>query len=181
ASSLAFSKMSILLFYWRLFSTTSIRLPIRVLFSCVVIWLTIRIILTVIECIPPKAFWDTFVKDPICPVNPSKFFFGTVFVRLLMDVVIIALPAWEVWKLHLPILQKLGISAMFAVCCASILQLISSFSYDPFDDVAWNITPVVIWANVEVYLSIMSTCLPMLRSISIYTALLCRRPTSSTA
>ena len=45
-----------------------------------------------------------------------------------------------------------------SVCCASILQLISSFSYNPFsDDVAWNIAPVVIWANVEVHLSIMSS------------------------
>lgn len=67
-----------------------------------------------IQCLPPKAYWDPSVKNATCPINPSKFFFGTVLVHLLMDVVIIALPAWELRRLHLPVWKKVGISAMFA-------------------------------------------------------------------
>lgn len=55
AGSLAFSKMSILLFYWRLFSNTSIRQPIRALFACAVIWLTIRVRLQI---------WHTHLVRP---------------------------------------------------------------------------------------------------------------------
>jgi len=43
AFSLAMSKLSILALYWRLFRTSSIKLPIQVLAGCTVIWLILRV------------------------------------------------------------------------------------------------------------------------------------------
>jgi hypothetical protein len=43
AFALFFGKMSILCFYWRLFSVTDIKIPIIVLMACSIIWITIRV------------------------------------------------------------------------------------------------------------------------------------------
>lgn len=48
ASSLAFVKYSILAFYWRMFKTSNIKIPIIVLFVMSVIWLIIRVSLRVL-------------------------------------------------------------------------------------------------------------------------------------
>lgn len=50
ATSLAFVKYSILAFYWRMFKTSSIKIPIIVLFVLSMIWLIIRVSLwTLVE------------------------------------------------------------------------------------------------------------------------------------
>lgn len=43
AFSLAFSKLAILAFYWRMFKTSNLKLPIIVLAGCATIWLTLRV------------------------------------------------------------------------------------------------------------------------------------------
>jgi hypothetical protein len=41
--SVGLSKFVILGFYWRLFSTSFIRQPIRILFACSVAWIVVRV------------------------------------------------------------------------------------------------------------------------------------------
>jgi hypothetical protein len=41
--SVGLSKFVILGFYWRMFSTSFIRQPIRILFACSVIWIIVRV------------------------------------------------------------------------------------------------------------------------------------------
>lgn len=43
AFSLAFAKLSILAFYWRMFKTSNLKLPIQILGVSAIIWLTIRV------------------------------------------------------------------------------------------------------------------------------------------
>jgi len=43
ALSLGFAKLSILAFYWRMFKTSKIRIPIQVLAVSAIIWLVIRV------------------------------------------------------------------------------------------------------------------------------------------
>jgi hypothetical protein len=48
AFSLAWAKLAILAFYWRMFKTSSIRIPIQVLTACTLVWLVLRVYLTII-------------------------------------------------------------------------------------------------------------------------------------
>jgi hypothetical protein len=41
--SLAFAKFAILAFYWRMFKTSIIKVPIQVLALCTMIWLILRV------------------------------------------------------------------------------------------------------------------------------------------
>ncbi|KAH7119727.1 hypothetical protein B0J11DRAFT_582236 [Dendryphion nanum] len=203
AFSLAFSKFAILAFYWRMFKTSDIKIPIKVLIGCTVIWLILRTFLAIFHCVPVQKFWQVQL-DGVCNINDSKFFFGTVLTHLVIDVAILALPVIEVQKLKLPLSQRLGISGMFLfgifVCVASVVVLYYSIQYDAdTTEMPWNIAPIIIWASVEVNLAIVSgklaacflidpllvlyqltyaACLPMLRPIYL---IILRRPLTKNA
>ncbi|KAF2799182.1 hypothetical protein K505DRAFT_295128 [Melanomma pulvis-pyrius CBS 109.77] len=173
ALSLGFSKLAILAFYWRMFKTSKIKIPIQVLAVATIIWLILRTFMAVFHCVPVQKFWYPEVSG-VCNINDSQFFgkscFGTVLTHLIIDLTILALPVIEVYKLYLPLYQRLGIMSMFLfgifVCVASIVVLVYSFFYDTSSlEMPWNITPIIIWATVEVNLAIVSACLPTLRPI----------------
>lgn len=113
AFSLAFSKYAILGMYWRLFSTSPIRIAIQVLFVMSVIWVVIRTFMTIFHCVPVQAFWDKTIPDATCKIENSKFFFGTTMTHLLLDVAILVLPIMQVGKLKLKTGQKIGVIALF--------------------------------------------------------------------
>jgi hypothetical protein len=112
--SICFSKLAILAFYWRMFKTSNIRVPILVLAGMSIIWLVVRIFLTIFTCIPVQAFWDKTIKDAKCSVDESGFFFGTVLTHCLMDVAILLLPIIPVTHLRLRSHKKAVVMALFA-------------------------------------------------------------------
>lgn len=161
AFSLAFSKLSILCMYWRLFSTSAIRLPIQVLFVLSVVWLIIRTFMAIFHCVPVHAFWDHSVEGARCDINDSQFFFGTVLAHLLIDLVILALPIMQVQQLHLRTGQKVGVIGLFMfgilVCVASVVVLVESMKFDPYsEEMPLEIAPIIIWATVEINFAIVS-------------------------
>ncbi|KAF2489885.1 hypothetical protein BU16DRAFT_544240 [Lophium mytilinum] len=169
AFSLAFSKLSILAFYWRMFKNSNIKKPIIVLFVSAIVWLILRTFMAIFHCVPVQAFWKSNVKGT-CNINDSKFFFGTVLAHLIIDIAILILPIMQIRKLQLPITKKAAVIAMFMfgffVCIASIVVLSESLKYDTSSpEMAWNVAPIIIWATAEVNLAIVSACLPMLRPI----------------
>ncbi|KAH7109998.1 hypothetical protein B0J13DRAFT_578421 [Dactylonectria estremocensis] len=170
ALSLALSKISILGFYWRLFSKSNIRLPIQILATCSLVWLIIRTFLAIFHCVPVQAFWDKTIEGAMCSINDSKFFFGTVLVHLIIDVFILVLPVLQVKRLQLRSAQKAAVISLFMfgtlVCVASIVVLVESLKFDPSSpEMPSDIASIMIWATVEVNLAIVSSCLPILRPI----------------
>lgn len=113
ALSLAFSKLAILGFYWRLFSVSNIRLGIYTLVASTLIWVTIRTFMTIFHCIPVEAYWDLNIKDAVCKVDPGKFMFGTTLVHLLLEIAVLSLPVFQVKNLQLRIGQKIAVVGMF--------------------------------------------------------------------
>ncbi|KAF2806482.1 uncharacterized protein BDZ99DRAFT_479726 [Mytilinidion resinicola] len=144
AFSLAFSKLSILAFYWRMFKNSNIKKPIIILF-------------------------ESNVKGT-CNINDSNFFFGTVLAHLIIDIAILILLIMQIRKLQLPITKKVAIIAMFMfgffVCIASVVMLSESLKYDTSSpEMPWNVSPIIIWATAEVNFTVVSACFPMLRPI----------------
>ncbi|CAG9989554.1 unnamed protein product [Clonostachys byssicola] len=170
AFALTFSKLSVLSFYWRLFSTSSIRIPIQILTGASIVWLVIRTPMAIFHCVPVHAFWDLTVDNKVCNIDDSKFFFGTVLVHLIIDVLILALPVVQVKNLRLRLGQKIAVIGLFMfgilVCVASIGVLVESSKFDPNSpEMPLEISPIIIWATMEVNLAIISTSLPLMRPI----------------
>ncbi|VTT68411.1 unnamed protein product [Fusarium fujikuroi] len=189
ASSIAFCKLSILCFYWRVFQYTSIRYAIIILLVAVSIWITIRTFMVLFHCVPIRAYWDKSIQGAKCPFNEANFFFATILVHTTMDCVILILPVIEVMKMTLPLSQKLAVVGLFTsgtiVCVASIFVLVHSKLYNPrTDDIPKDMAENMMWAAVEINMAVFSgtdlppwplhqdplltdvaACLPMLRPI----------------
>ncbi|KAH8199712.1 hypothetical protein TruAng_006120 [Truncatella angustata] len=170
ALSLACAKFAVLAFYWRMFRTSNIKIPIIALVIATTIWFILRTFLAIFHCVPVQAFWDREIPNATCQIDDSKFFFGTVLVHLIIDLFILSLPVYQVRKLQLKTAQKVGVIALFMfgtlVCIASVIVLVYSISYDTNSpEISWNVAPIMIWATVEVNLAVISACLPMLRPI----------------
>ncbi|KAK2472142.1 hypothetical protein H9L39_16022 [Fusarium oxysporum f. sp. albedinis] len=170
ASSIAFCKLSILCFYWRVFQYTSIRYAIIILLIAVSIWITIRTFMVIFHCVPIRAYWDKSIQGAKCPFNEANFFFATILIHTTMDCVILILPVIEVMKMTLPLSQKLAVVGLFTsgtiVCVASIFVLVHSKLYNPrTDDIPKDMAQSMMWAAVEINMAVFSACLPMLRPI----------------
>ncbi|KAL9567420.1 hypothetical protein ACKAV7_008370 [Fusarium commune] len=168
--SIGLSKLSILLFYWRIFKQSAMRILIQIMLVISVAWVMIRTFMVIFHCIPVQAYWDQSIKNATCKINDSQFFFSTCLTHLIIDIIILTLPVIEVFKLRLSLGQKFAITAMFAlggmVCLASILVIITALQYDPKSaqmprDVARN----DMWGGVEVNIAIATGCFPLLRPI----------------
>lgn len=112
AASLACSKLSILLFYWRLFKFSVIRIPIILLLIISTMWLILRTFMLTLRCIPTRAIWDKTIPA-VCNIDGDKFFLATITTHFILDVIILLLPIFPVFSLRLPLHQKLGVIGFF--------------------------------------------------------------------
>ncbi|KAF2010741.1 hypothetical protein BU24DRAFT_426952 [Aaosphaeria arxii CBS 175.79] len=167
--SLAFSKLSILSFYWRIFQHTSIRIPIQIIYVAVVIWALVKWFLTIFQCVPIRFIWDKDIHGH-CTINVSNFFFSTVLCHCILDILILLLPVFPVAKMHLSLSKKLAVTTIFhsgvIVCVASVFVLIESWKYNqetvqlPHDSALFTA-----WGAVEVNMAVFAGCLPTLKPI----------------
>ncbi|CVK95723.1 related to L-fucose permease [Fusarium mangiferae] len=111
--AIAFAKLAILMFYWRIFKFSTIRLAIRVLLVLTVSWFLLRLFLVTLRCVPIQALWDDSIKDAKCKIGAATFFFSTILTHVILDVAILALPVIEVAKLRLAIGQKVAVISLF--------------------------------------------------------------------
>lgn len=113
AFSIAFSQLTILSLYWRLFHLSGLRIPILILIGTSVVWLLVRFFMTIFQCQPVQAFWDNSIPGGKCAINEATFFFATVLTHVVLDCVILVLPAIQVGRMHLPFGQKIAVIGLF--------------------------------------------------------------------
>jgi hypothetical protein len=112
AASLACSKIAILLFYWRLFKFSAIRIPIVILLAMSTVWLTLRTFMLTFRCVPARAVWDKAIPA-VCNIDSNKFFLATITTHFILDMIILVLPIVPVFRLRLPLHQKLAVVGFF--------------------------------------------------------------------
>ncbi|KAL2864488.1 putative integral membrane protein [Aspergillus lucknowensis] len=165
--SICFTKYSILLFYWRIFKKTSIRIPIYILTFLVTGWGLGVLFTTIFQCIPTRGFWDKSITAH-CGVNINNFFIGNAVPNIITDWVLLILPLPYVWNIQRSAIQKTAICGVFAlggfICIISIVRLIVMLeAYKvPSVDVTWVFVGPSTWTAVETNIGIVSACLPSL-------------------
>ncbi|CAH0045084.1 unnamed protein product [Clonostachys solani] len=162
AASIASSKFSVLCFFWNIFNRSSIRWPIIILFLTSSLWVIVRTFIVIFQCTPVPYIWDKSIPGGRCPIDISKFFFGTVLLHCIMDAVIVMLPIFPVLKMQLSQKRKAAILALFAsgaiVVIASVFVLIESIKYDPHEvEITYHVAPNMLWAAVEVNMAVFSS------------------------
>ncbi|RWA04860.1 hypothetical protein EKO27_g10242 [Xylaria grammica] len=164
---IVFVKFSILALYWRIFNqNSSIKLPVAILSGAVTAWGIAVLLLTLLQCIPTRGYWDKTIEAS-CNVDSQKFLFGISIPNILIDVTLLALPIPYVVRLNTSTNQKHALISIFLlggfVCIASILRLVAVVTESTGPDISWNLIGQSIWAVVEADFAIASACLPTLR------------------
>lgn len=163
---IVFVKFSILALYWRIFNKTNIRLPIAILGTAVLMWGIAVFLLTILQCIPTRGFWDKTIHAA-CHVDSQKFLFAISIPNILIDVALLTLPVPYIKRLNVSDNQKkvlISISLLGSfVCIASIMRLVAVLTEGTDADVTWNLVNQAIWAVTEADFAIIGACLPTLR------------------
>jgi len=162
--SVAASKASIVLFYHRIFSVDQKFL----LFMRIVGFLIMGNCLTaalglIFSDNPVQAQWN--VGMPHTSINERAFWTCMAVINILLDTMILAVPLVKLWSLHLSTQRKLLISSLFVLgaftIVTSILRIVYLLVVD-IDDITYTLTEAGIWTNVEMNLSIVCACTPVI-------------------
>ncbi|KAL1877992.1 hypothetical protein Daus18300_002346 [Diaporthe australafricana] len=109
-------KLSILLFYWKVFAinngnTFNKRIMQVTTVACIV-WLIVVTFVLVFQCSPIPTYWDKFVQAPYC-MNAAKTLLGYEMTNLFLDVAILCIPLPIVWQLNLQMSKRMGLVGVF--------------------------------------------------------------------
>lgn len=164
--ALAFIKLSILAFYWRIFAIKA-RIPLIIGTVIVGAWGIGSSLALVFTCSPVKASWDITLTDAVC-LDRLSVYLGASAPNVITDVLLLLLPVPYVWQLNAPIFQRIVLVGMFSlgifVSVISIVRLRIFMGLDlASPDVTYNFSQVFIWSLVEVHVGIICACLPSLR------------------
>ncbi|KAI9672329.1 MAG: hypothetical protein M1817_003351 [Caeruleum heppii] len=165
--TMASIKLSILLFYRRIFPTRKFSYALYAVGLFVTLWCIATTLVAAFQCTPIAGMWDPTLK--LRCINVPAFFIGTAALNIFSDFVILALPVRQIMvHLQLPKMQKVALSGIFLlggfVCVTSIIRASVLKQVDQIDP-TWSFVNTAYWSIVEVFVGIVSACLPMMRPL----------------
>ncbi|KAI0140762.1 hypothetical protein BJ166DRAFT_110017 [Pestalotiopsis sp. NC0098] len=157
-------KMSILLSYKRIFGHyTWTRIHINIMMVLVVSWGLAIFFTCVFQCWPVDKAWEP-LKPGSC-INLISFLWGNSVSNLIIDWMILLVPAWPVWQLRMDRAQKMLVGGSFALgslaCVASTVRAATTGSID-ISDLSKSVFMASVWTYIEPNLAIISACLPFI-------------------
>lgn len=104
-------KISILLFYRRIFVTQQFRMWTNIVGAFVIIWLLVNNFTAAFQCTPIEKAW--LVLMPGHCFNPISYITGVHTTNLILDFVILALPISATWRLQMSLGKKISVAGIF--------------------------------------------------------------------
>ncbi|TVY92475.1 Satratoxin biosynthesis SC1 cluster protein [Lachnellula willkommii] len=154
-----FVKLSLIIFYRRLFITPGFRQVTNILIGMCVAWGLATFIGSSLQCRPLKAYWDLGVEGQC--FNTPEFIKGTQSVNVFLDTAILCLPIKPVWSLHRPWQDRLALSGVFVLGGLKDKKVLR-FILRRFVDSLYDAT---LWTFVEPCIGLVCSCLPVIRSL----------------
>ena len=111
--SVGLTKISILLFYSRIFAERKFKIALRITFVLVVLWLVAIEITVLAECVPISGLWDLTVPSRCIELVP--FFVGAGVPNVLLNAIIVGLPLPMIWTLDVERKHRWALSAVFGL------------------------------------------------------------------
>ncbi|KAJ8111287.1 hypothetical protein OPT61_g6080 [Boeremia exigua] len=169
-SSIALTKISILLFYLRIFPRTGLRKAIWVTIILCILYLFALCTSIALQCIPVRISWERWDGEHHgkC-ININVDAWCAAIINIILDLVVIALPIRELNKLAMGRLRKMGVMLMFLgglfITIVSMLRLKYLIQFNNTTNLTWDYLPIAYWSAVESHVGIMVACFPAIRSL----------------
>ncbi|KAL5313085.1 hypothetical protein ACEPPN_019512 [Leptodophora sp. 'Broadleaf-Isolate-01'] len=162
-TTVALTKVSLLLMYYRIFPIDSMRISCWILGTLSVCWCISIIMVSIFQCTPIAKAWNPTIPGHC--INLKGSFIGNAVPNILTDVAILGLPMPHVWRLHTTLIQRCQLSAVFLlgsfVVFTSIYRFTTLFEFVP-SDFTGTLAKACTWVIVESSAGIISACLPTL-------------------
>ncbi|KAI3399602.1 hypothetical protein diail_6241 [Diaporthe ilicicola] len=167
---LAVLKLSLLLFYLRIFPSTTIK---RLLWGTVVfvgVYGVVFAIAALVQCQPLHFFWTKWdgQHQGHC-VNVNAIGWANAGISIALDFWMLALPLSQLQGLQLHWKKKIGVTLMFFVgtfvTVVSILRLHALVTFATSDNPTFDNFDTMLWSTLEINTGIICACMPALRQI----------------
>ena len=99
------AKLSILLYYGRIFTLGRFRQALYAVGSICTLWCVLVVFVTLFQCSPVRKGWEPGLEGSC--LNLRTIYYGTAISNMILDVIINVLPVKMVWKLQLPLRQRM--------------------------------------------------------------------------
>ncbi|MCJ1433258.1 hypothetical protein MMC27_002617 [Xylographa pallens] len=125
---------------------------------------------SIFSCNPTNAFWDFELQGTpgVSCINFQAFYISVAVPNLLTDVLILAMPIRQVWKLQLDRRSKVALTFIFLlgsfVIIASIVRLVS-LTHISITDNTYTLVGIANWSSIEFAMAVVSASLPTLRPL----------------
>ncbi|KAL8671865.1 MAG: hypothetical protein Q9168_003655 [Polycauliona sp. 1 TL-2023] len=171
----SFTKISILLFYIQLFPTKWFTYSAYSLIAAVSAWMIQQVLASLLLCRPISFNWDASVNGTCGNVAANCL--AGAGINTLTDILILILPMPIIWRLQVPLRNKIILSLIFGlgslICIISIIRLKVLFSYTtapmtgpPFNsDGPRDNGLSILYTVVEVCLGVICACLIIMKPI----------------
>ncbi|PHH91883.1 hypothetical protein CDD83_9904 [Cordyceps sp. RAO-2017] len=161
------SRLSILFFYGRIFSIEPVVIrALQVLGFVIVAGCIAAAAGFIFSNSPVAGQWNLDIDSTT--INLKAFWVSRGILNIVVDVIILAIPQFIVWKLRLSPGRRVAVSFVFLlgsfVIIASIVRVIYLAKVD-VSDFTYEFTIPGIWTCVEMNMSIICACLPVVWSI----------------
>lgn len=112
-SSLSVTKISILLFYNRIFVSRWFLIAVRIVMASVVLYGVAFVLALAFQCYPVRAVWDRTL-DHTC-INTLAIAYACAAISIFQDLLILALPIPELIGLQVSTRKRINVMVMFGV------------------------------------------------------------------
>ncbi|KAI1504114.1 hypothetical protein F5X99DRAFT_373495 [Biscogniauxia marginata] len=161
--NLVWTKISILLMFYRIFRFSYIKKAAYVIGTFVILWVICITFLFIFICVPVEKLW--YPDLPGHCIDQVGTWIANAASTILSDVAILILPIPRIWQLQLRSTDKVALSCAFGlgffVVFASAYRFTVLFSYSQLDP-SYTLAPTVGWTVIEMSAGIISACLPTL-------------------
>ncbi|KAL3429573.1 hypothetical protein BDV09DRAFT_190025 [Aspergillus tetrazonus] len=157
------AKLSILLFYLRIFQTRTFRI-LSYTTGFLVLGHGIGVFFaSIFQCSPVQYTWNKEIPGGSC-FNQQAFYRYVSPPNIFTDLIILVMPMPVVWRLQTRITQKLAITGVFLLgglgLVTSILRMVIFFQESALTDPTWTSVNLGIWTVLEGGIIIIAACLP---------------------
>ncbi|EPS31055.1 hypothetical protein PDE_06009 [Penicillium oxalicum 114-2] len=130
-------------------------------------------ITSIFQCAPIKAYWTVGPKFKHHCLNEGNVLFAASVINLFTDFMTTAVPMPLIWRLKLPIRQRLAVMSIFGL---GVLVTVAGSVRTAFVwqsmvvgyDRTWLSWPILIAASAEINIGLICACAPALRPLVIH-------------
>ncbi|PYH87956.1 putative integral membrane protein [Aspergillus ellipticus CBS 707.79] len=165
--SLACSKVSILLLYFRIFPVPWVLRSSQITIVIIICWAIATTLAAFLNCRPFAFNWDRSIPGGKCGDRVKSFTVMGV-INLVTDLVVLVIPMPLLYRLQMAQYKKVTLMIVFglgAVTCVISALRIAILASTDYSDLTYSLTPFSILSGLEPCLAVILACVPLMRPL----------------